>query len=211
MLSLNNEKLSKTTGNRRSLEESYFDVIGIAVALGGFKGLSEVISELPADFPVPILVVQHMSPDFDSNMAEILKPVTSLLVKQMENGERLERGTIYTAVPNKHMLVNNDGTISLAPVDKTEFTRPAADVTFVTLAISYKERAIGVLLTDAGQDGALGAMAIKASGGKVIAQEKAGTSGAPDADLRLEDVDYIMPLAEIAPLLINLAKKGKPD
>lgn len=220
MLSGNTRGLLKTTDSKRISEDGYFDVIGIAVDLGSFKYLSELISRLPADLPAPILVVQHMSPDsqsnnkspkFEKNIAEILRPVTPLKVKQMEDGERLVRGTIYTAMPNQHMLVNTDGTITVSPLDKNEFDRLAADVTFVTLAISYKDRAIGVLLADLGKDGALGAMAVKRSGGKIIAQENSETPGMPDADIRLDDADFIKPLDEIAPLLTNLVMKGKPD
>ncbi len=219
MLSENIKGSLKTTNSKKSSKEGYFDVIGIAVNLGSFKYLSELISRLPASLPASILVVQYMSPDsqinntspnFEKDIAEVLRPVSHLKVKQMENGERLVRGTIYTAMPNQHMIVNTDGTITLSPLDKNEFNRLAADVTFVTLAISHKDRAIGVLLADLGKDGALGAMAIKRSGGKIIAQENAETPGMPDADIMLDNADFIRPLDEIAPLLANLVIKGKP-
>lgn len=96
-------------------------------------------------------------------------------------------------------------------VDKVQFVRPAADVLFVTMAISYKDKAIAVILTGAGQDGAIGSLAVKRAGGKTIAQEDPEYPGMPESAIRIDDVNFIVPLAEIAPLLIDLVTKGKHD
>ncbi len=202
-------KVSEADPTRRHFDNAY-KVNDIAASTGGIKAISELVSGLPANLPAAVLIVQHMSPNFESQMEYILSKVASMKVKRAEEGERLKKGTIYTAVPNKHVIVNPDGTISLAVLDKVQFTRPAADVLFVTMALSCRDRAIGVILTGAGQDGALGAMAIKKAGGKTIAQEDPEVHGMPDAAIRIDDVDFIKPLAEIAPLLTNLVTKGKP-
>lgn len=94
-------------------EGSFFDVIGIAASAGGLKAITEVVSGLPADFPAAVMVVQHISPDSPSYLPEILGRSTPLKVKQAENGERFARGTIYTASPNKHLMVKPDGTLTL--------------------------------------------------------------------------------------------------
>lgn len=190
---------------------TFFDVVGIAASTGGIKAITELVSGLPADFPAAIMVVQHISPGSISYLAEILSRSTPLKVKNAEDGERFTRGIIYTATPNKHLMVNPDGTLTLSSVDRVQFVRPAADVLFVTMAISYKERTIAVILTGAGQDGAIGSLAVKRAGGKTIAQEDPEVAGMPEAAIRIDDVNFIVPLAEIARLLINLVTKGKPD
>lgn len=192
-------------------EGSFFDVIAIAASAGGLKAITELVSSLPPDLPAAIMVVQHMSPESESYLAEILSRSTQLKVKQAEDGEKISKGTIYTPRPNKHLMVNPDGTFTISSLDRVQFVRPAADVLFVTMAISYKDRAIAVILTGAGRDGAIGSLAVKKSGRKTIAQEDPEVSGMPEAAIRIDDVDYVVPLADIAPLLVNLVTKGKPD
>jgi chemotaxis response regulator CheB len=97
----------------------------------------------------------------------------------------------------------------LQPVYSEDYW-PATDVTSVTLASSYDSKVLGVILTSAGQDGALGALTINRTGGKVIAQEYPEVHGMPDAAILIDDVGFIKPLAEIAPLLVDLVTKGKP-
>ncbi len=190
---------------------SFFDVIAIAASSGGLKAITEVVSRLPSDLPAAIMIVQHISPQSESYLAEILSRSTSLKVKQAEDGERFIKGTIYTARPNKHLMVNPDGTLTLSSLDRVQFVRPAADVLFVTMAISYKDRAIAVILTGAGQDGAIGSLAVKKAGGKTIAQEDPEVPSMPEAAIRIDDVDFVVPLADIAPLLTDLVTKGRPE
>ncbi len=168
----------------------------------------EVISGLPPDFPASVLVVQHTSPDNISALPEILGRHTTLNVKEAEEGDRLASATVYTARPNRHLEVNLDGTISLGSTERVQFVRPAADVLFITMAISYREEAIAVILSGAGQDGAIGSLAVKKAGGKTIVQEDPEFTSMPEAAIKVDDVDFIVPLAEIAPLLINLVMKG---
>lgn len=190
---------------------SFFDVVAIAASSGGLKAITEVVSGLPADFPAAVMVVQHISPDSESYLPEILSRATKMKVKPAEGGERFTKGTVYTARPNKHLMVNPDGTLTLSSVEKVQYVRPAADVLFVTMAISYRDRSIAVILTGAGQDGAIGSLAVKKSGGKTIAQEDPEVPSMPEAAIRIDDVDFIVPLAEIAPLLVNLVTKGKSN
>lgn len=184
-----------------------FDVIAIASSAGGFKPMIEIISGLPSDFPASVLVVQHTSPDHESALPEILRRHTSMVVKEAAGGEKLSKATVYTAKPNRHLMVNPDGTISLGSNERVHFVRPAADILFITMAISYRNKAIAIILSGTGQDGAIGSLAITKAGGKVIVQEDPEYKDMPEAAIKVDDVDFILPLEEIAPLLIKLVMK----
>jgi two-component system chemotaxis response regulator CheB len=173
--------------------------------------LTEVLSALPEDFPAPLVVVQHLDRLHRSHMAEILSRHISLPVKQAEEGDRLRRGSVAIAPPDQHLLVNPDGTLSLSHAELVHFVRPSADLLFESVAASYKERAVAVVLTGMGHDGAMGVRAIKKLGGTVIAQDKntAQFSGMPSAAIDTGKVDLVLPLAEIAPALVDLVMKGR--
>ncbi len=149
-------------------ENAAYDVVAIAASAGGLRALIEVLSHLPAEFPAAVVVVQHLDPRHRSLMAEILSRGTALRVKQAEEGDRLETGTAYIAPPNRHLLVNPDGTLSLSSSELVRFVRPSADLLFESAAGSYRDRAIAVVLTGTGSDGAMGVEAIKKMGGTVI-------------------------------------------
>src|ERR687892_2642246 len=104
-------------------------------------------------------------------MADILSRRTPLQVKQAEEGDRLCAGTVYIAPPNRHLLVNPDGTLSLSQSELVHFLRPSADLLFESVAASYRERAISVVLSGTGSDGSMGVKAIKKMGGTVVAQD----------------------------------------
>lgn len=202
-------KLSETKQARMDSNDSFFDVIAIAASAGGLEPIIEVISGLPADFPASVLIIRHSSPGQEKSLlAEVLSKHSFMEVKTAEEGMRLARATIYTAVPNKHLMVNSDGTISLASFERVQFVRPAADVLFVTLAISCKNKAVAVILSGAGKDGAIGTLAIKRAGGKVIVQEDPDVPSMPEAAIRIDDVDFVLPMAKIAPCLVKLVLKG---
>jgi two-component system chemotaxis response regulator CheB len=170
-----------------------------------------VLAALPDGFPATLVVVQHLDPRHRSLMAEILSRRTSLRVKQAEDGEQVSLATVYIAPPNWHLLVNPAGTLSLSQSEVVHFLRPSADVLFVSVATSYRERAIAVVLTGTGSDGAMGVQAIKKMGGIVIAQDETTAEffGMPSAAIRSGSVDFVLPLDEIAPALVTLVVKGE--
>jgi two-component system chemotaxis response regulator CheB len=155
---------------------------------------------------VAIVIVQHLDPRHRSVMADILSRRTPLKVKQAEAGESLFPATVYIAPPDRHLLVNSDGTLSLTQSELVHFVRPSADLLFESVAASYRDRAIAVILSGSGSDGAMGAQAIKKMGGTVIAQDEATAEfpGMPSAVIKTRSVDFILPLAEIAPALASL-------
>ncbi len=188
-----------------------FDVVAIAASAGGLNAISTVLSSLPSDFPATIVVVQHLDPRHRSLMAEILNRNTSLRVKQAEDNEKIRPATVYIAPPDRHLLVNSDGTLALSQSELVHFVRPSADLLFESVAGSHKDRAIAVVLTGTGSDGSMGVQAIKKMGGTVICQsiESAEFTGMPLAAMQSKCVDFSLPLDEIAAALVTLVMKGE--
>jgi two-component system, chemotaxis family, protein-glutamate methylesterase/glutaminase len=187
-----------------------FEVVAVAASAGGLTALSRVLSELPADFPVPILIVQHLDPRHRSLMVEILEKRTPLRVEQARDKMEMEPGTVYIAPPDYHLLVDADGTLSLSHSELVHFVRPSADLLFESVAASYRERAIAVVLTGTGRDGSMGVKAIKTMGGTVLAQDEDTSEffGMPGAAIETKCVDFVLPLEDVAPALIALVMKG---
>jgi len=143
-----------------------YDLIALAASAGGLRALSEVLAGLPREFPAAIVVVQHLDRRHRSLMADILSRRTPLHVKEAEEGDHLSPGTVYIAPPNRHLLVNPDGTLSLSQSELVHFVRPSADLLFESVAASFKDRAIAVVLTGTGSDGSMGVKAIKKMDGR---------------------------------------------
>ena len=187
-----------------------FDIVALAASAGGLNALTHVLQALPADFPAGIVVVQHLDPRHRSLMADILGRRTALKVKQAEQGDRVAAGTVMIAPPNKHLLVNQDRSLTLTQTELVHFVRPSADLLFESTAAAYRERAIAVVLSGSGTDGAMGVKAIKKMGGTVIAQDKESSefAGMPEAAQHTGMVDFVLPLEEIAPALQTLVSSA---
>ncbi len=189
-----------------------FDIVVFAASLGGLQALTPILSALPATFPAAIAIVQHISPDHNSVMAEILDRRTALKVKQAREADQLQPGVVYIAPPDKHLLVNDDATLSLSDAPREHFVRPAGNKLFETAALHLRERVIAVVLTGMDSDGATGAVLVKKMGGIVIAQD-ASTAEAPSmprATIETGVVDFVLPVEEIATMLLTLVKSIKP-
>ena len=199
------------TGNSPQLiADTAFDIVAFAASAGGLRALSRVLAGLPGDFPATLVVVQHLDPRHPSLMADILSRRTPLRVKQAEEGEQVSPATVYIAPPNRHLLVNPDGTLALTQSKLVHFLRPSADLLFESVAASYGGRAIAVVLTGTGSDGTMGVQAIKKMGGTVIAQDEATAEffGMPGAAIHSGSVDFVLPLDEIAAALVILVMRG---
>jgi len=186
-----------------------FDVVALASSAGGIAALSEILGSLPGEFPAAIVVVQHLDPRHRSLMADILRRRTALRVVQAAEGDHIRAGTVYIAPPDRHLLVNANGTLSLSHSELVHFVRPSADLLFESVAASYRTRAIAVVLTGTGSDGSMGIGAIKKMGGTVVAQDQASAefSGMPGAAIRSGNADFVLPLDEIASALVTLVMK----
>jgi two-component system, chemotaxis family, protein-glutamate methylesterase/glutaminase len=186
------------------------DVVAVAASAGGLRALSRLLSGLPADFPAAVVVVQHLSPDHLSLMAEILRGRTALPVHQAGAGDRLLPGRVYIAPPDYHVLARPDGTLALWQGQRVHFVRPSASVLFESVAANWGAHAIAVVLTGTGGDGAEGVTAIKLAGGTVIVQDEATSEyfGMPGAAIHTGNVDLVLPLDEIAGTLNRLLRPG---
>lgn len=180
--------------------------VALAASAGGIHALLNILSSLPRDFAAPVLVVQHLSPQHPSWLAEILGRRSALPVVQARGGERLEAGTVYVAPPNHHLRVEADGCLALSDVAPVQHVRPSADVLFASLAEVWEDGAIAVVLSGTGHDGAEGVCAVKEHGGTVIAQDQTSAQffGMPEAAFQTGVVDRVLPLEGIAPALMEL-------
>jgi two-component system chemotaxis response regulator CheB len=191
-----------------------FEVVAVAASAGGLPAIRQILASLPADFAAGILIVQHLDPSHRSLMAGILARRTVLKVREAEEGDRLSAGTVLVAPPDRHLLLNPDGSISLSESEMVHFLRPSADLLFESVAASRRERAIALVLSGSGSDGAMGVRAIKKTGGTVIIQDKTTSLffGMPWAAIQTGTADFILPLEEIAGALCSLcAGTGHAD
>jgi two-component system chemotaxis response regulator CheB len=187
------------------------DAVLVAASAGGLSALTSVLSELPADFPAAVAIVQHIEPHHRSMLAEILGRSCALPVTQAADGRRFQPGVVHVAPPDHHLLVDGDGSLSLTRTELVHFVRPSADLLFESGAASFGNRAIGVVLTGTGSDGSLGVEAIKRRGGTVIAQDEATSDffGMPGAAIEAGAVDFVLPLDQIADALISLVSERR--
>lgn len=198
--------IHQESGHISSFPNAAFDVVVIASSLGGITAISQILSALPASFPAAIIIVQHLNPTHPSLLVDLLDARTALTVQWAKQGDTPRPGVVYLAPPNHHVLLDNTGLISLSQSAPVHFTRPSANPLFESVALRYHERAIAVVLTGLGRDGAKGVQAIKQHGGRVLVQDQA-TSKAfnmPMAALRTGSVDFVLPLHVIAHALIAL-------
>lgn len=182
-------------------------VIVIAVSTGGPDALHTLVSGLPADLPVPVLIVQHMPPVFTRLLAERLDRACLLRVSEAEDGEPPIAGGVYLAPGDHHLGLTRNGTsisLSLDEGPPENSCRPAADVLFRTAADAYGSGVLAVVLTGMGRDGLRGCAAVRAAGGQVVVQDPAtaviGSMPASVADAGLAHA--VLPLVEVGPELV---------
>jgi len=190
-----------------------FEIVAIAASAGGVFALTEILGKLPAHFPAIVVVVQHLDRRHRSLMPQIFGRRSNLPVFQAIEGMEVQPGTVYLAPPDRHLLINRDGTVSLTQTELVNFVRPSADLLFESVAAAYGEHAIAVVLTGAGKDGSMGVTAIKQRGGTVIAQDQASSEffSMPSAAIRTGAVDFVLALDEIPSALVTLVSGEVPD
>jgi len=190
-----------------SIEEQPFDVVAMVASAGGISALGEVLHGLPIDLDASVIVVLHLQPKHTSLLAEILARRTELSVKTAEEGDVLEAGTVYVAPPDMHLLVTAGGSLRLDDSPPVHFVRPSADVLLSSLADARPNRCLVVVLSGTGQDGAVGAAAVKQAGGTVVAQDEATSEhfGMPGAAILTGAVDEVLALDRIAAAVVEFA------
>ncbi|WP_223149311.1 chemotaxis protein CheB [Pseudoduganella aquatica] len=150
-----------------------FRAVVLGVSMGGVDALQRVLPALPPDFPLPLLVVIHISPGSGDGLARLLDFTAPLRVKEADEGELPQPGTAYLAPAGYHLLVERDGRLALSADAPVSFARPSVDVLFESAAACYGAALVGAVLTGAGADGAAGLARIAAAGGYTIVQEPA--------------------------------------
>lgn len=184
----------------------HYSVVAVASSAGGIQALTAMLGALGPELPVPVLLVQHLDPRHRTLLAEVLARRTALHVKLAEAGEHVRPGTVYVAPPDRHLLVDADGVLSLSSAELVHFVRPSADLLFESVAGAYGPEAIACVLTGTGRDGATGVGAVKSRGGTVIVQdpETADFPGMPQSAVATGAVDFLLPLDEIAAVVRGL-------
>jgi two-component system chemotaxis response regulator CheB len=167
----------------------------------------KLLSELPADFPVPVVVVQHINAAFSDPLGSWLAASSKLQVRVAKDGDVLSPGTVLLAPPQAHLVVQR-GRVTLSDAPAREGHLPSATIMLESMAKAYGRRAVGVLLTGMGTDGVDGLAAIRTAGGKTVAQsqESSVVWGMPGAAVGKGIVDHIVHGEEMAQALTRLVK-----
>ncbi len=152
---------------------SKYQAIVIGTSAGGLAALMGILRQLPADYSLPIMIVQHRFRDQKNLLEEVLQNKCEIEIRQVDEKERIESGIIYIAPPDYHLLIESDRTFSLSSDPFVSFSRPSIDVLFESAASVYGRSLVGILLTGANKDGAAGLNAIRKAGGLTIAQSPA--------------------------------------
>lgn len=189
-----------------------FELVVIGTSLGGLHALEVLLAGLPKSFPLPVAIVQHRYKAADSTLATLLQRYSAMQVKEPEDKEAIVPGQIYLAPADYHLLVEaglSQGIVpyfALSTEAPVAYARPSIDVLFESAADAYTQKVIGVILTGANDDGAQGLAKIKTRGGMTIVQEPATAEVPvmPEAAIAASRVNSILPLADIAPFLVNL-------
>jgi two-component system chemotaxis response regulator CheB len=181
------------------------DIVVMGTSAGGFEALKRLVPQFPRDFDAAILLVIHTGPGRTNFVADLLNPLTPLTVSLARHDEPVEKGRIYVAPPDQHMLVI-DGHIHLTRGPRENWVRPAVDPLFRSAAMSFGPRAIGVVLTGYLDDGAGGLVAIKRCRGLALVQDPADAAypDMPRNAMRAVDVDYRPELGRMGAVLAEL-------
>jgi two-component system chemotaxis response regulator CheB len=188
------------------------DIVVIGSSAGGITALKGFMSMLPPDFRASIFIVQHLSPNSPSFLPDILTHAGPLKAVHPQDGETIQPGQIYVALPDHHLLVEHDRMIVKKGPKENRF-RPSIDALFRSAAYTYGPRVIGIVLTGMLNDGTSGMWSVKRLGGLTIIQkpEEALYPSMPDSVLEFVDVDHSASMAEMAELLHRLTQEDVPD
>ncbi len=183
-----------------------FEAIVIGASSGGLEAFYKIFSKFHEDFSIPIFLVQHIKEGSDNYYVQHINRASSLDVLEAVDKIKINRGKAYVAPPGYHLLVEDKTSLSLSADPRVNFSRPSIDVLFDSAAHVYKDKVIGVLLTGANSDGALGIKKIHDLGGYTIVQnpETALSSEMPRSALAITKVDEVLELDQIASRLNQL-------
>jgi len=181
------------------------EAVVIGASAGGVEVLSMLLSALPASCRLSLIIVMHIPRDRPSLLPEVFSGRCALPVKEAEDKEPVQPGTVYFAPPDYHLLIDRGPAFALSTDEPVHFSRPSIDVLFDSAADVYGERVIGVILTGANQDGAEGLAAVGRAGGRTVVQDPVSAAVAylPEAALREGPVDFVLSLPQLRELFAS--------
>ncbi len=193
--------MNQTTMNYR--------IVVMGASAGGVEVFENLLGHISEDFALTIVIVQHIAPDSEGSLVQLLNSLCSLTVKEAEHNEKIKSATVYIAPANYHLYIEADETFSLSIDDKVNYSRPSIDLLFESAARIYGDRLIGVIFTGANRDGADGLKKIQGNGGCTIVQDPntAKTPVMPSAALEAVKADYILDIKGINDFLMRLAMR----
>ena len=184
-------------------------IVVMGASAGAIQALSQILPALPADFPLPILVVVHVPADRSNFLAPLFEAKCRLAVREADDKEPALAGTVYFAPPNYHLLLEADGSLSLSSDEPVQHSRPSIDVLFESAADAFGADVIGIVLTGANADGAAGLRSVAAAGGTALVEEpgSAFADAMPLAARKACPSATTMTLDGIAPFLLETTQK----
>jgi two-component system chemotaxis response regulator CheB len=183
-----------------------FGVVAVATSAGGLAALRQLLSALPEDFGAPIVVAQHRTRGGLGYLEHLLRTATRLRVREAVDGEALRPGCVYVCPPDRHVRVAGGGFLRMDDGPRVNFARPSADLLFASAAAAFGPRALAVVLTGRGRDGADGAAQVRRRGGLVLVQDPATclSAGMPTAVMGGGGADFVLSLSTLAHALVSL-------
>lgn len=174
----------------------------------------KVLAELPADLPVPVVLVQHMPVGFTQQLADQFDSYCAITVGEASDGKRLVAGNVLVAPGGRHLEIHRDGPHLITRLTEAEpenSCRPAVDVLFRSAAAATAKHTLAVVLTGMGHDGLAGAKGIRRAGGTVIVQDEATSAvwGMPGSIVKAGEADEVLPLADIGARILEVARSGR--
>lgn len=204
--------ISESTGDaieavQQNTQEAPFPIVGVAASAGGLEAFTQLVSHLPTDTGMAFVLIQHLSPDHQSLLTEILARTTKLPVQEVQNRMKVEPNQVYVIPPNTKMILS-EGVLQLSPREKILGKYMPGDAFFTSLAADRGSKAIAVVLSGTDGDGSLGLKAVKAAGGVTFAQceDTAKFDSMPNTAVATGDVDFVLPPQKIAEELVNFSR-----
>jgi len=183
----------------------------IGGSAGSFQGIMKILSEIPANFPLPIIAALHRLKHVRHGFVEALSIKSALKIVEPEDKESIRKGVFYLAPANYHMSVELGNYFSLSTEDLVNNSRPSIDITLNSTAYAYRNKLVGILLSGANRDGGLGMKCIKEKGGLTIVQDplECMIDTMPKAALSLTSIDYTLNIEQIIEFLKELNQQYK--
>ncbi len=185
-------------------------VVGLGASAGGVAALQQFFSDMPADSGLAFVVVMHLSPDYESNLAAVLQQKTSMPVLQVTGPVKVKPNHVYV-IPPQHQLTFEDSTLTLVEPQQAEGRRVTIDLFFRTLAQAYGQRAVSVILSGSDADGVIGLKHVRAQGGVTMAQDpdEAEYESMPVTAISTGMVDWVLPVAKMPAKLMEFVRNEK--